>query len=113
MTDKKSHLRGVNDIPTRMNLPGCKTSQAQQANLLARLEHQKALLEKQLNVWRKQQSVTEHRLRLIHTQIRTAGQALKVAQSAPQLVTRPGRGAGVPSPAAASPRLRHDFEFSY
>jgi uncharacterized membrane protein YgaE (UPF0421/DUF939 family) len=114
MTNKKTHLRGFNDIQTRMTQLGSRNTRAQQANLLARLEHQKALLEGQLQVWRKQQSVTERRLQMVRTQIRIATQALKVVKSAPRAVERPSRcSSGVPAPAAASPRRRHDLEFSF
>jgi hypothetical protein len=110
MTDTKSHLRGVNDIRTRLTQPGSGSSKAKQANLLARLEHQKALLERQLEVWRKQQFVTERRLTLVRTQIRTATQSLEATRSAPRRGDLPALGAGVATPA----EVRHraiDFTF--
>jgi hypothetical protein len=78
MNMAKTHLRGVNDIPSRMSLGNGKCSRAQSANQLSRLEHQKSLLEKQLQVWVKQQVVTEHRLSIVKAQIRSAQQVLKV-----------------------------------
>lgn len=39
---------------------------------LARLEHQKSLLERQLKTWRQQQQSTEHRLKLLERQIAEA-----------------------------------------
>lgn len=113
MTDRKAHLRGVNDIPTRMNAPALRATRAQRANVLARLEHQKTLLERQLDVWRKQQVVTERRLQMIRTQIQVAAQALKIARPALPARARPSLGAGARTPAAAAPGRRHEIEFTF
>ena len=82
MTAKKAHLRGVNDIPAMMCVPSRDATAGQSANALARLEHQKTLLEKQLQVWTKQKTITEHRLRLVQSQIAAAAESLRKAQSA-------------------------------
>lgn len=78
----KTHLRGVNDIPNRMNQPRGLSERSQNATALARLEQQKTLLEKQLQVWVKQKLVTEERLRIVAAQIRTVNQALRQPRAA-------------------------------
>jgi hypothetical protein len=113
MTDKKARLRGVCDIPSRLNRPDVKSSKAQRANTLARLEHQKTLLERQLEVWRKQQVVTEQRLQMVRLQIRTVTQGLKLTRSAPKTVRRPTFGAGVAAPAEASPARRREIDVTF
>ncbi len=112
MTAKKAHLRGVNDIPARMGLTAGGPSAAQSANILARLEHQKTLLEKQLQVWIKQKAVTEHRLRLVQTQITAAAESLRKAQSA-TAATRPALKPRSVAAAMVRPKRRADVTYSF
>jgi hypothetical protein len=110
MTAKNAHLRGVNDITALMSMPARDATAAQSANSLARLEHQKSLLEKQLLVWTKQKAITEHRLRLVQAQIATASESLKNAQSA----IKPKRSK--PRSVAAMlvrPKKRADLAYSF
>ena len=112
MTAKTAHLRGVNDIPARMGLTAGGPSAAQSANILARLEHQKTLLEKQLQVWTKQKAVTEHRLHLVQSQITAAAESLRTAQSA----TPAKRSKPKPRSVAAAlvrPKRRTDVVYSF
>jgi hypothetical protein len=113
MTAKKAHLRGVNDIPALMSMPARDATAAQSANVLARLEHQKTLLEKQLQVWTKQKAITEHRLSLVQSQIATAAESLRKAQQ-PTASKRPV--CSKPRSVAASmarPKRRADLIYSY
>jgi hypothetical protein len=111
MKAQKAHLRGVNDIPVLMSMPARDATAAQSANALARLEHQKTLLEKQLQVWTKQKAITEHRLRLVQSQIATASESLSKAQSA----TTPAKRPKPRSVAAAlvRPKKRADVAYSF
>ena len=107
-----AHLRGVNDIPAMTSVPSRDATAAQSANALARLEHQKTLLEKQLQVWTKQKTITEHRLRLVKSQIAATAESLRKAQSV-TLVKRP-----VPKPrsvaaAMVRPKRRADIAYSF
>ncbi|MGB0087546.1 MAG: hypothetical protein WBP94_19490 [Rhodomicrobiaceae bacterium] len=106
----KNHTRGVNDIPSRMSLSRGNSGRSRSATLLARLEQQKSLLEKQLHVWAKQKAVTEERLRTIGAQIRAVQNALKVPRSAPAAVTR--RSAGR-SEIATAPKRAHTLDFTF
>ena len=103
----KTFLKGVNDIPNRMNQPRGKSDRSQNATALARLEQQKALLEKQLQVWIKQKTITEERLRTVNAQIRTVQQALKLPRSAPASVSRKSANSG----SARSKRTSVEFSF--
>ncbi len=107
----KMHLRGVNDIPSRMSLGNGKSSRAQCANQLSRLEHQKSLLEKQLQVWVKQQVVTEHRLSIVKAQIRSAQQVLKVQK--PAAAASAKRAGSVAAAIGAGVKRRQDLEFTF
>ncbi|MEJ2116632.1 MAG: hypothetical protein P8Y67_11510 [Alphaproteobacteria bacterium] len=90
----KPYLKGVSDIPSRMNRPRNKSDRSQNATTLARLEQQKALLEKQLQVWLKQKAVTEERLRNVNSQIRTVQQALKLPRPASVSASRKSIASG-------------------
>ena len=87
-------LKGVNDIPSRMNRPRNKSARAQNATTLARLEQQKSLLEKQLQTWLKQKAITEDRLRSVNSQIRTVQQALKLPRPAAVSASRKSLASG-------------------
>lgn len=109
MTAKIAHLRGVSDIPSFMSMPARDATAAQSANALARLEHQKTLLEKQLQVWTKQKASTERRLCLVQAQIASAAESLKHAQTA----TPPARRSKPRSVAAAMVRTKKRAEVAY
>lgn len=94
---------GIHDIVTAAGSARGPGKRAQLGNQLARLEHQQALLEKQLAVWLLQKEKTERRLSVLRNQIAGIREDLD-----------PGRGpAGPnrrsPAPAAAEPgeRFRH------
>jgi hypothetical protein len=110
MTAKTAHLRGVCDIPAFMSMPARDATAAQSASALARLEHQKTLLEKQLQVWTKQKASTEHRLGLVQAQIAAAAESLKKAQSAP---LPPAKRSKPRSVAAAMVRTKKRAEVAY
>lgn len=105
-----NHLRGVNDIPSRMSRPRGKSDRSQSATLLARLEQQKSLLEKQLHVWVKQKTLTEERLRTIGVQIRATHNALKVPRSGPAAVTR---RPAIRNAIATAPKRAHTLDFTF
>jgi hypothetical protein len=109
----RNHLKGMNDIPNRMSRPrGNGGGRAQNAALLARLEQQKALLEKQLQVWVKQKTITEERLRIVGVQIRAAQQALRVPRSRPAAVSQREIGASG-SGSQAAPARHRGLEFTF
>jgi hypothetical protein len=112
MTANKAHLRGVNDIPALMSVPSRDANAAQSANALARLEHQKTLLEKQLQVWTKQKTITEHRLRLVQAQIAAAAESLRKAQSATP-VKRPSPKPRSVAGAMVRSKRRADVAYSF
>ncbi len=113
MIAKAKHVRGVNDIPARLGISTGKPSAAQSANRLARLEHQKALLEKQLQVWVKQQALTEHRLRLVQGQISSVAASLRTVQQPVAAVKRPSLRPGAVAAAAGRPKRRADVAFTF
>jgi hypothetical protein len=112
MTVKKAHLRGVNDIPALMSVPAREATAAQSANALARLEHQKTLLEKQLQVWSKQKAITEHRLTLVQSQIAAAAESLRKAQGATP-AKRPGSKVRSVALSIGRSKRRADVVYSY
>jgi hypothetical protein len=112
MMAKKAHLRGVNDIPALMTVPSRDATAAQSANALARLEHQKTLLEKQLHVWTKQKAITEHRLRLVQSQIAAAAESLRKAQSVTP-VKRPSHKPRSVAAMMVRPKRRADVAYSF
>ncbi len=58
---------------------GGKRPRAETATLLARLERQRSMLEKQLQVWRHQKQKTEERLASVEAQIQAVCESLTLA----------------------------------
>jgi preprotein translocase subunit SecD len=112
MTAKKSHLRGVNDIPAMMTVPLRDATAAQSANALARLEHQKTLLEKQLQVWNKQKTITEYRLQMVQSQIAATAESLRKAQE-PRVAKAPVRKPRSVAATMVRPKRHADVIYSY
>lgn len=113
MTARNTYVRGVNDILARpWRGAGRALSQPERASALARLEQQKALLQKQLRVWIKQHALTEARLRAVNKQI--AEVAAGAGKADPVSAARP---AGVKSRSVAAvagklkrrPAVAHTF----
>lgn len=87
----KAKIKGCHDIRTlqaRSDLTRAGSRQQVIAKL-ARLEHQKSLLQRQLKVWRQQQQKTEHRLGLVERQIAEAQAAASGAGRRPSAATAP------------------------
>ena len=107
----KPKIRGVNDIPNRMSQPRGQSEPSLNAALLARLERQKSLLEKQLAVWVKQKTAAEARLRTVDAQIGAALRAL-VEPRAPAPATLARGITRLAEPKVAPKRSRAlDFAF--
>jgi exonuclease VII small subunit len=68
---KTLQARGMRDIPTIQGLRNSSvpTSLEQIVSELARLEHEKARLERELNIWTANQKKTENRLQQAHERI--------------------------------------------
>jgi hypothetical protein len=94
VTGKKAQTRSTDNIPARLGLSALAPAPLRGANRLVRLEHQKTMLEKQLQVWLKRQALTEHRLRLVDAQINAVEASLRISQ--------PTQAAKYPGPKPAS-----------
>jgi hypothetical protein len=105
-----TQIRGVNDIPSRMSRTRGSSARSQNATLLARLEQQKSLLEKQLHVWNTQKARTEDRLRILGVQLRAAQQALKQPRTTPATIARKMAPAHSARPA---PKRVRSLEFTF
>jgi hypothetical protein len=68
---KTKHARGMRDIPTIQGLSSrsVPNTRPQAATELARLEHEKARLERELKMWIDNQKRTESRLRLVEERL--------------------------------------------
>jgi exonuclease VII small subunit len=68
---KTTQARGMRDIPTIQGLRNRSVpkSREQTVSELARLEHEKARLERELNIWIANQKKTENRLQQAHERI--------------------------------------------
>lgn len=62
-------IRGIRDIPTNGSVMRSGSNGPQNAHRLARMQHQKSLLEKQLAVWTVKKATTERRLRQLEEEI--------------------------------------------
>ena len=66
-----AHVRGVHETGglRALRVVGAKATRGKLTAKLARLDHQRALLERQLAVWTEKQQVTRHRLGLLDKEI--------------------------------------------
>ncbi len=73
--------KGMHDVPTAQSLRNrsLPSSRAAIVAQLARMEHEKARLERELNVWRDKQQQTEGRLQQVQEHIARLQQALDVS----------------------------------
>lgn len=78
-----AHVRGLHETGGlgAFRVVRCKAQPTKLTTKLARLDHQRGLLERQLAVWTEKLQVTKHRLRLVEKQMAEIGQAVR------QLVT--------------------------
>ena len=78
-----AHVRGLHETGGlgAFRVVRSKAQPAKLTTKLARLDHQRGLLERQLAVWTEKQQVTRHRLSLVEKQMAEIGQAVR------QLVT--------------------------
>jgi len=79
MTVRKPHLKGASEVPPLLVFSTAGRSAQQSATILARLERQKAMLEKQLQTWLRQKMLTEHRLHVVRAEICKVTANLKAA----------------------------------
>ena len=115
MTAKSAHLRGVNDIPARVGPDGRSEERAPRKapTYWPGWSIRRHCSKSSFQVWTKQKATTEHRLQLVQTQIATAAESLRKAQSATP-VQRPSH----PKPrsvavALARPKRRADVVYSF
>lgn len=82
-----AHVRGLHETGGlgAFRVVRSKAQPAKLTTKLARLDHQRGLLERQLAVWTEKQQVTRHRLSLVEKQMAEIGQAVR------QLVTPRGK----------------------
>jgi hypothetical protein len=75
---KTKHTRGMRDIPTIQGLSSrsVPATRPQAATELARLEHEKARLERELKMWIGNQKRTESRLRLVEERLALVQQVM-------------------------------------
>ena len=78
-----AHVRGLHETGGlgAFRVVGSKAQPGKLTNKLARLDHQRGLLERQLAVWTEKQQVTRHRLSLVEKQMAEIGRSVR------QLVT--------------------------
>jgi len=74
-----AHVRGLHESCglQALHVPRRNAQSGQHATKLARLDHQRALLERQLAVWTEKQQVTKHRLSLIEKQMAEIGRLVR------------------------------------
>lgn len=74
-----AHVKGLHETRglTTLRVAGSGAERGKLTAKLARLDHQRALLERQLAVWTEKQQVTRHRLDLLDAEITRIGQLLR------------------------------------
>ncbi len=90
---KLKDMKGMRDIPTIQGLKhrGVPASREQAVSELARLEHEKARLQRELHMWMENQQKTEGRLRQVEERLALLEQALNPpAAEAPSEHARAG-----------------------
>ena len=74
-----AHIRGLHETGglSTLRSAGSKADRSKLTAMLSRLEHQRALIERQLTVWTKKQQVTKHRLSLLDKEIIQIGRLIR------------------------------------
>lgn len=74
-----AHVKGLHETRglATLRVAGSGAERGKLTAKLARLDHQRALLERQLAVWTEKQQVTKHRLDLLDEEITQIGQLLR------------------------------------
>ncbi len=82
--------KGMRDVPTLQLLSKRKlfSTREQAASDMARLEHEKARLERELKLWMTKRAQTEKRLALVHQQLKTLQQVLDESAHKPRTAKR-------------------------
>ena len=101
---KTKYLKGMRDIPTVQGVRSCSVpnTQPQAATELARLEHEKARLKRELKIWLDNQERTEKQLRYVEDRLALVKQVLiplaaddtAKRTAAPRSPTKEGSGKG-------------------
>lgn len=74
-----AHVKGLHEIGglQALNVVHRKEQPGELTTKLARLDHQRGLLERQLAVWTEKQQVTKHRLGLVEKQMADIGRSIR------------------------------------
>ena len=74
-----AHVRGLHETGglRTLRVAGSASGRSKLTAKLSRLDHQRALLERQLAVWTEKQQVTKHRLGLLDKEIREIGRLIR------------------------------------
>jgi len=74
-----AHVKGLHETRglQTLRVAGSNAERGKLTAKLARLDHQRALLERQLAVWTEKQQVTKHRLGLLDEEITQIGQLIR------------------------------------
>ncbi len=74
-----THLRGLHEAGKlrTLRIAGATADRSKLAAMLSRLEHQRALLARQLAVWTKKQQMTEFRLGVLDKEIARVGRLIR------------------------------------
>ncbi len=91
-------------MPVAKSLSGSDSARVETATQLARLERQRTMLQKQLQVWRKQKQKTEERLAAVEAQIEAVCKSLTRAHAP---------SSGSPALPGTSVQSSHRIAFNY
>ncbi len=105
MTAARTGLPAAHSISS-LSSGGRERPRVETATLLARLERQRTMLEKQLQVWRKQKQKTEQRLAAVEKQIEALCESLSLARA-------PSSALGARPETPAPSRQRIDLNYGY
>lgn len=115
-----AHIRGIHETRAVQSVRA-ESPTAQRGKLmakLARMDHQRGLLERQLAVWTGKQQVTKERLTLLQNQMEQISRLLRMLDKPSRAAARRRRGraaaaAGQASAIGAAAARRNDMSLEY
>lgn len=114
-----AHIRGIHETRAVQSVRA-ESPTAQRGKLmakLARMDHQRGLLERQLAVWTGKQQVTKERLTLLQNQMDQISRLLRTLEKPSRAASRRRRGrataAGQASATGAAAGRRNDMSLEY
>lgn len=114
-----AHVRGLHDTGgfRKLRIVGSGDERNKLTAELSRLDHQRALVERQLAVWTKKQQVTKYRLELLDKEItklgRLFGEFVRARHAGKQRKRTPATKPGQQPDSNAATVPRHDVSLEY